>query len=268
MAASRCPARARAGSQHGVHGPSRIVDPALSSGTTTGWQAPPLASGVDLRAAHRHVHPTRARSTARSATSTTWSTLGVTHVELMPVAEFPGDRGWGYDGVDLYAPHHAYGGPGRAQALRRRRHARGLAVILDVVYNHLGPAGNYLARFGPYFTDRYSTPWGEAINFDGAGSDEVRRFFIDNALMWLRDYHVDGLRLDAVHAIVDMSAVHFLEQLRRRCTTLGEALGRDLVRHRRERSQRSARDPSDRSRRLRPRRAMERRFPPRAASAS
>ena len=133
----------------------------------------------------------------------------MTHLELMPVAEFAGDRGWGYDGVDLYAPHHAYGGPQGLARLVDAAHARGLAVILDVVYNHLGPAGNYLPRFGPYFTEHYATPWGSAVNLDRAGSDEVRRFFIDNALMWLRDYHVDGLRLDAVHAIFDMSARPF-----------------------------------------------------------
>ena len=129
------------------------------------------------------------------------------------MAEASGDRGWGYDGVLLYAPHHAYGGPDGLKRLVDAAHARGLAVVLDVVYNHLGPAGNYLGEYGPYFTDRYQTPWGEAVNMDGPGSDEVRRFFIDNALMWLRDYHVDGLRLDAVHAIVDESALHFLEQL-------------------------------------------------------
>src|SRR6185312_7099683 len=112
-----------------------------------------------------------------------------------------------------YAPHHAYGSPDDLKRLVDACHANGLAVLLDVVYNHLGPVGNYLARFGPYFTNRYKTPWGDAMNFDGAGSDEVRRFVCDNALMWLRDYHIDGLRLDAVHAIVDTSAVHICEQL-------------------------------------------------------
>ncbi len=131
----------------------------------------------------------------------------------MPVAEFSGDRGWGYDGVLLYAPHHAYGGPEGLKRLVDACHGRGLGVVLDVVYNHLGPAGNYLGEFGPYFTDRYKTPWGDAVNFDGPDSDEVRRFFVDNALMWLRDYHFDGLRLDAVHAIVDTGATHILEEL-------------------------------------------------------
>jgi maltooligosyltrehalose trehalohydrolase len=155
--------------------------------------------------------------------------LGITHVELMPVNEFPGNRGWGYDGVGLYAPHHAYGGPEGLYHLVDACHARGLAVILDVVYNHLGPDGNYLGLFGPYFTAHYSTPWGDAVNFDGPGSDEVRRFFIDNARMWLRDYHIDGLRLDAVHAIIDTSAVHFLEELARSVQALSISVGRPLV---------------------------------------
>jgi maltooligosyltrehalose trehalohydrolase len=155
--------------------------------------------------------------------------LGVTHIELMPVAEFSGTHGWGYDGVDLYAPHHAYGEPDDLKRLVDATHARGLAVILDVVYNHLGPAGNYLARFGPYFTQRYATPWGEAINFDGPQSDEVRQFFCDNALMWLRDYHFDGLRIDAVHAILDTSAIHFLEQLACEVGELQAQTGRHLA---------------------------------------
>lgn len=139
--------------------------------------------------------------------------LGVTHVELMPVAEFSGARGWGYDGVDLYAPHHAYGGPDGLKGLVDACHRRGLAVLLDVVYNHLGPSGNYLGEFGPYFTDRYDTPWGQAVNLDGPDSDEVRAFILDNARMWLRDYGIDGLRVDAVHAIFDTSAIHLLEEL-------------------------------------------------------
>ena len=125
----------------------------------------------------------------------------------MPVNEFSGNHGWGYDGVDLFAPHHAYGGPEGSEKPRERlSHNAVSAVLLDVVYNHLGPSGNYLGKFAPYFNSRYHTPWGAAINFDGPHSDEVRRFFCDNALMWLRDYHFDGLRLDAVHAILDTSA--------------------------------------------------------------
>jgi maltooligosyltrehalose trehalohydrolase len=154
--------------------------------------------------------------------------LGITHVELLPVAEFSGTRGWGYDGALLYAPHHAYGGPEGLKRLVDACHRRGLAVLLDVVYNHLGPAGNHLAKFGPYFTDRYRTPWGDAVNFDGAGSEGARRFFCDNALMWLRDYHFDGLRLDAVHAIIDTSAIHILEQLACEVAELETQLGRNL----------------------------------------
>ena len=139
--------------------------------------------------------------------------LGVTHVEVMPVAAFPGERGWGYDGVDLFAPHRAYGGPDGLARFVAGAHARRLGVVLDVVYNHFGPDGNYLSRFGPYTTDAYTTPWGEAVNLDGAGSDEVRRFFVDNARMWVEDYWIDGLRIDAVHALYDNSAFPFLAEL-------------------------------------------------------
>jgi maltooligosyltrehalose trehalohydrolase len=155
--------------------------------------------------------------------------LGITHVELMPLASFPGRWGWGYDGVALYAPHPAYGTPDDLKAFIQHAHDLGLSVLLDVVYNHLGPDGNYLACFGPYFTDRFKTPWGDAVNFDGEYSDEVRAFFIDNALMWLRDYHFDGLRLDAVHAIIDERAVHFLETLAERVAELSAITNRPRV---------------------------------------
>ncbi|MEO8744412.1 MAG: malto-oligosyltrehalose trehalohydrolase [Candidatus Dormiibacterota bacterium] len=154
--------------------------------------------------------------------------LGIDTVELMPVAEFSGGRGWGYDGVALFAPHHAYGGPAGFKRLVDACHAAGVGVVLDVVYNHLGPAGNFLAEFGPYFSDRHRTGWGAAMNFDGSGSDEVRRFVIDNAVMWMRDYHIDGLRLDAVHAIVDQSPVHLLEQLATEVGALGAAVRRSF----------------------------------------
>jgi maltooligosyltrehalose trehalohydrolase len=155
--------------------------------------------------------------------------LGVTHVELMPVVEFHGARGWGYDGVDLFSPHHVYGGPRGLRALVDACHARNLGVIVDVVYNHLGPTGNYLDRFGPYFTDEHKTPWGRAINLDARGSDEVRRFLLDNARMWLVDYHVDGLRLDAVHELFDSSATHFLAQLAHEKANLESQLEKPLV---------------------------------------
>lgn len=139
--------------------------------------------------------------------------LGVTALELMPVGQFPGERNWGYDGVYPFAPQNSYGGPKGLKRLVDACHRNGLMVILDVVYNHLGPEGNYLGDFGPYFTDRYRTPWGDAVNLDGPCSDEVRRYFIENALSWLRDYHIDGLRLDAVHHIYDFGARHFLKEL-------------------------------------------------------
>ena len=212
----------------GIHGPSRLVDHAAFTWTDAGWQPPALETGLIYEL---HVGTFTAEGTFTSAIERLdhLVALGVTHVELMPVQEFSGVRGWGYDGVDLYAPHHAYGGPSGLAALVDACHARGLAVILDVVYNHLGPAGNYLAEYGPYFTDRYVTPWGPAVNLDGRGSDEVRRFICDNALMWLRDYHIDGLRIDAVHAIVDLSAVHLLEQLAVEVAELAATLGRRLV---------------------------------------
>ncbi len=154
--------------------------------------------------------------------------LGVDVIELMPVAEFEGRHGWGYDGVDLWAPHHAYGGPGGLARLVDACHARGIGVLLDVVYNHLGPSGNYLGEFGPYFTDTYRTPWGPAVNYDDADSDEVRAFVVANACHWLEHYHLDGLRLDAIHAIFDRSAVHVLEELARAVDALGAHVGRPL----------------------------------------
>jgi len=152
--------------------------------------------------------------------------LGITAIEIMPVAQFPGDRNWGYDGVQPYAVQNSYGGPRELQRLANAAHRAGLAVILDVVYNHLGPEGNYLHEFGPYFTDRYRTPWGAAINLDGPDCDPVRRFVTDNACMWVRDFHVDGLRLDAVHAIYDFGANHILAELQESVQQAAEASGR------------------------------------------
>ena len=212
----------------GVHGLSQLVDQAAFEWTDAGFNAPPLSKAVIYEL---HVGTFTPAGTFKSAIENLHHLvhLGVTHVELMPVAEFSGDYGWGYDGVDLFAPHHAYGAPDDLKELVNTCHTRGLAVILDVVYNHLGPSGNYLGKFAPYFSKRYAPTWGEAINFDGAESDEVRRFFCDNALMWLRDYHFDGLRLDAVHAIFDASATHILEQLKIEVEALSNQLGRPLV---------------------------------------
>jgi maltooligosyltrehalose trehalohydrolase len=154
--------------------------------------------------------------------------LGITTIEIMPVAQFPGSRNWGYDGVFPFAPQNTYGGPIGLQRLVNAAHATGLAVALDVVYNHLGPEGNYLGAYAPYFTDRYRTPWGKALNFDGAGSDEVRRFFLENALYWLENYHVDALRLDAIHGIFDFSALPFLAELKSTAADLSRRLGRQI----------------------------------------
>jgi maltooligosyltrehalose trehalohydrolase len=152
--------------------------------------------------------------------------LGVTAIEVMPVAQFPGNRNWGYDGVSLFAVQNSYGGPWAFQRFIDAAHRRGLAVLLDVVYNHLGPEGNYLREFGPYFTDRYRVPWGEAVNFDGAGSDEVKRFFICNALYWQTHFRLDGLRLDAVPCIKDSTARHVLAELAHWVGVQARKLGR------------------------------------------
>lgn len=212
----------------GVDGPSMWLDHCRFEWSDRGFQAPPLSSAVIYEL---HVGTFTQEGTFLGVMEKLdhLVELGVSHVELMPVAEFSGDRGWGYDGASLYAPHHAYGPPEDLKKLVNACHDRGLGVILDVVYNHLGPKGNYLSRFGPYFTDLYRTPWGEAVNFDGSYSDEVRRFFIDNALMWLGEYHFDGLRLDAVHAFFDFSARHFLEELALEVKELEARLGRHLV---------------------------------------
>jgi maltooligosyltrehalose trehalohydrolase len=213
---------------NGIHGPSRTLDHRAFSWTDQSWQAKPLSSAIFYEL---HIGTFTSQGTFMAAIEQLdyLVGLGITHIELMPVAGFSGNRGWGYDGVDLYAPHHAYGEPDDLKRLVDACHGRGLAVILDVVYNHVGPAGNYLAHFGPYFTQRYATPWGQAINFDGPESDEVRRFFCDNALMWLKDYHFDGLRIDAVHAIIDTSALHFLEQLACEVAELQAQTGRHLA---------------------------------------
>lgn len=212
----------------GVHALSRVVDHTSFHWTDAGFNALPLAQAIIYEL---HVGTFTPAGTFESAIERLdhLIQLGVTHVELMPVIEFSGNHGWGYDGVHLFAPHRAYGGPEGLKKLVNACHARGLAVLLDVVYNHLGPSGNYLAKYAPYFNDRYHTPWGWAVNFDGPQSAEVRRFFCDNALMWLRDYHFDGLRLDAVHAIFDMTARPFLEQLGEEVQALSRQLGRRLV---------------------------------------
>lgn len=213
---------------NGVHHLSQLTDPNSYGWEDDNWQPPPLASAIIYEL---HIGTFTPAGTFISAIEKLdhLIALGVTHLELMPVAEFAGKRGWGYDGVDLFAPHHAYGTADELKQLVDACHQRGLAVILDVVYNHLGPSGNCLAKFAPYFTKRYAPTWGEALNYDGADSENVRRFFCDNALRWLRDFHFDGLRLDAVHAIYDFSAQPFLEQLKLEVEQLSVQLGRPLV---------------------------------------
>ena len=209
----------------GVDGPSAVVDHSAYEWHDQHWRGGRLASSV-LYELHVGTFTPEGSFDAAAGRLDHLARTGVDAVELLPVAEFPGTRGWGYDGVLLYAPHHSYGGPDGLKRLVDAAHDRGIAVVLDVVYNHLGPSGNHLGQYGPYFTDRYRTPWGDAVNVDGPGSDEVRRFVVDNALMWLRDYHIDGLRLDAVHAVMDNSAVHWLEELAGAVDALADSTGR------------------------------------------
>jgi maltooligosyltrehalose trehalohydrolase len=209
----------------GVHGRSCVVDPHVFAWSDAAWDGIRMAEYVIYEL---HVGTFTEAGTFDAAIEqlSALAELGVTAIELMPVAQFPGERNWGYDGVDLYAPQNSYGGPEGLRRLVNAAHERGLAVVLDVVYNHLGPEGNYLGEFGPYFTDRYRTPWGAAVNYDGPGSDEVRRYVIDNALYWVTEYHVDALRLDAVHGIYDFGARHILEELPHEVHTQARALGR------------------------------------------
>lgn len=213
---------------HGVHGPSRIVDPSSYPWSDGDWRGIELS---DLLLYELHVGTFTPAATFEGVARRLdyLAELGITAIELMPVAAFPGRRNWGYDGVHPYAPHATYGGPAGLRHLVDAAHARGLAVFLDVVYNHIGPEGNYLGEFGPYFTDRYDTPWGFAINFDGPESDEVRRYFIDNALYWVTEYHIDGLRLDAVQTIFDFSPRHILEELALAVHRQASALGRRVL---------------------------------------
>lgn len=208
----------------GVHGASAVVNHATFPWTDDAWRGLLWSSSV-VYELHIGTFTTGGTFVAAIDRLNHLVDLGVTAVEVMPIAAFPGDRGWGYDGVFLFAPHESYGGPDGFKALVDACHSRGLGVVLDVVYNHLGPDGNVLGAFGPYFTDVYVTPWGAAVNFAEADSDEVRKFVVDNALTWLQHYHVDGLRLDATHAIVDPSAVPVLEELAAAVAGLSAHLG-------------------------------------------
>lgn len=208
----------------GVHGPSVVVDHRFEW-TDAAWAGIALPEHI-LYELHVGTFTPEGTFDAVIPHLDRLVDLGVTAVELMPVAQFPGSRNWGYDGVQPYAVQNSYGGPEGLKRLVDACHARGLAVVLDVVYNHLGPEGNYLSELGPYFTARYKTPWGLALNYDGPESDPVRRYFLENALSWIADYHVDGLRLDAVHAIADNSERPFLQELGTEIRSLAGRLAR------------------------------------------
>jgi maltooligosyltrehalose trehalohydrolase len=220
----------------GVHNPSAVVRPERFTWTDQNWKGVPRE---DLVFYELHVGTFTPEGTFESIIPRlpALRDLGVTAVELMPVAQFPGPRNWGYDGVHLYAAQNSYGGPYGLHKLVDACHAAGLAIFLDVVYNHLGPEGNYLGEFGPYFTDRYRTSWGPALNYDGPGSDTVRAFILDNVRLWIEDFHFDGLRLDAVHAIFDSRPRHILREIKevadeagagRRIHIIAESLANDV----------------------------------------
>src|SRR6478609_1388103 len=195
-----------------VHGPTRIVNPDSFRWSDQGWSGIPLGDFI-IYELHTGTFTREGTFEGMIPRLPYLRDLGITAIEIMPVAEVPGNRNWGYDGANLYAPQSSYGGPTGLKKLVDACHQHGLAVVLDVVYNHLGPEGNYLPEFAPCFTDTHHTPWGKAINFDGPESDGVRRFIIDNALYWLTEYHVDALRLDAIHGIYDFGARHILDEL-------------------------------------------------------
>lgn len=213
--------------QPDVHGPSLVVDHESFKWEDDHWHGIPLNEMIQYE-----LHVGTLSSTGDffglAGELDRLAELGVNTLEVMPVAQFPGSRNWGYDGVYPFAVHDSYGGPDAFKYFVNEAHKKGMAIVLDVVYNHLGPEGNYLAEFGPYFTDAYKTPWGTAVNFDGRDSDEVRRYFLENAVHWYYRYHVDGLRLDAVHAIYDRSAFPFLSELQKAKEFSQGILRRDL----------------------------------------
>jgi maltooligosyltrehalose trehalohydrolase len=209
----------------GVHGPSRVVAPEAFAWTDEAWKGIELKEYV-VYELHTGTFTPEGTFEAVIPKLAHLKSLGITAVELMPVAEFPGARNWGYDGAHLYAPQSTYGGPEALKKLIDACHREGLAFVLDVVYNHLGPEGNYAGEFMPLYNEAHKSPWGAGLNFDGEGAEGVRRYFVENALYWLTEYHVDALRLDAVHAIADTSERHFLRQLAEEFHAQAAALGR------------------------------------------
>jgi maltooligosyltrehalose trehalohydrolase len=212
----------------GVHGPTEIVDPNAFRWNDSGWGGVSFEQYVIYEL---HIGTFTPTGTFDSAIEKLdyLRDLGITAIELLPASAFPGKRNWGYDGVSLYAVQESYGGPEGLKRFVNAAHARGLAVAMDVVYNHVGNEGNYLGKFGPYFTDKHSTPWGKAVNFDDRECPHVREYFIENALYWIREYYIDGLRLDAVHEIKDDSPTHILAELRDRVQRFAAEAGREIT---------------------------------------
>ncbi|HEY2722676.1 MAG TPA: malto-oligosyltrehalose trehalohydrolase [Chitinophagaceae bacterium] len=208
-----------------VHGPSEVVDHLAYQWQDDDWKGIPFN---EIILYELHIGTFTERGTFESAIEKLdhLASTGINTIEIMPVSQFPGNRNWGYDGAYPYAVQNSYGGPEGLKKLVDACHQKGIAVCLDVVYNHLGPEGNYFERFGPYFTDHYRSPWGRAINFDGQWSDGVRDFFSDNAVYWFEYFHIDGLRFDAIHAIYDMGAIHFWELMHKKTEQLEQRMGR------------------------------------------
>ena len=211
----------------GVHGATEIVDTNFRWTDQT-WRGVPYRDYI-IYELHTGTFTPEGTFDSAIAKLDYLKELGITAVELMPVNAFPGKRNWGYDGVSMYAVQESYGGPDSLKRLVNAAHGKGLAVVLDVVYNHLGNEGNYLGRFGPYFTRKHTTPWGDAINFDDHDCEPVREYIIENALYWIREYHIDGLRMDAVHAIKDDSPTHVVAELRDRVQQFATEAGREVT---------------------------------------
>ena len=209
----------------GVHAPSEVIDLSNFPWTDKSWQNIPLEEMIFYEL-HTGTFSEDGNFRGVEQKLDYLTELGINTIELMPVGQFPGKRNWGYDGVYPFAVQNSYGGPEALMRLVNSCHERGFAVVLDVIYNHLGPEGNYLGEFGPYFTDRYKTPWGQAINYDDSYADGVINYVVQNALMWLQNYHIDGLRLDAIHAIYDFSAKHIMHELAEQVKKLNERTGK------------------------------------------